>query len=372
MNNYLKDLRLLKIPFQSKSFLYELMDRKKYRKGKWKYEGIGYYLIDKENNVVFERPQLISASRYRMNDEKMKLTFFWKKWGEIRSEILDDCIDSESKSSMTEKQIEDINKVSIKKFKTILTLNQFVKGSNTTGAESNPKASEILISFSKDNEFSGYRFVNAIKKISCKKNYGFLNNLINTFDDFKKFKEIEFVDFLESNKIFKTNFNFINDLLFDINYEQYKNSEIKNSREIILMQYLNNLITKDKMIERLRRVFRTSLLFNEIKNNPKINKTKILDLEAAHIFNVEWITKLNDDSKYLWIADGNNGLLLEPTIHRLLDKNRFTYNLDGSIKILSEAYLDKKIKSINKNLIVKERVFFLKKRNRKLEDMNLL
>lgn len=37
------------------------------------------------------------------------------------------------------------------------------------------------------------------------------------------------------------------------------------------------------MINNFRRIFRTSLLFNEKKNNPELSDVRIRDLEDAHI-----------------------------------------------------------------------------------------
>lgn len=116
----------------------------------------------------------------------MRETIFWKRWGHIRNNIFQNCKEDHI-IPMTKKKVDSINKIFIKNFKTVLTLNGFIKELNSSGTESNKGASEILITSSTRNKFSGHRSINAIKKVINKKGYSYLNNLINLFHDFNKF-----------------------------------------------------------------------------------------------------------------------------------------------------------------------------------------
>lgn len=76
--------------------------------------------------------------------------------------------------------------------------------------------------------------------------------------------------------------------------------------------------------------------------------------------------KIDDDNKYLWIADENNELLLDSTTYRLFDKNRFTYDLNRKVIILNNEYSKKETKSIRDNSITEDRMNFLKKKKKEI------
>ncbi len=378
----MKGYKLLKIPFVSKKKRALTLGLKT-NGAKYSYKGYAYYIIDdKSKCIVWERAILVE-SEYRPTDPSMLKTdyynsYFIKKnidrgkilgWSEVDKTI----------QLMTDEQISAINDLSLKHLNTVLSLEGILSGSNPSGAEKNIQSAPIIIDPESDIDY--VRFVNAIKKIRCHDKS--LNSVFKThlkhISDIEKFftEKITIDELINENVTFGKWIKIINSDLSSVQnddeIQEYlnmvKKSDVKNSIENIIAMNKYNLINEKKTIEKLRREFRVSLLKEAIENHYAEYTGKsdisIFDAEAAHILGVKEIRENDLDLK--WIANPNNGLLLNPTLHTILDKNKMYLNEKGEFISLDESYGEGKYSELINDVMNNERVNFIKLRNKYLD-----
>ena len=203
------------------------------------------------------------------NDEKMmKPTSFFKKRGAKRLKIFP--ISKKNNITLIANKLilKKINEYSFKKLNTVLSLEGFISGSNSSGSNMKPLNSPIIFFDEfKNNEFNGLRFINASKNIRKTKNFAFKK--ISNFNELEKsFKYIKNINTLiNESKEFRNSFFYINGLKNDSDLEyinfwsQNINKRIINDdifRDISLFK--NNMIIKKKLISRLRAKFKINLI----------------------------------------------------------------------------------------------------------------
>ncbi len=376
LNNY----KLLEIPFVSKKKYAEILGLKS--KSKYSFEGVAYYLIDITNgyNIAWERAELLE-SEYRPTDKKMeKPTDYYTnilKKGFDRKNILNG---KEGEiSTANSDQLMKINTFSFNKLNTVLNIEGIVSGSNPSGAEKTKTASPILIKPEKNNN-DYIRFVNAFKQI--RKHNKIINNwLLMTFCKFQEIKDtfsrISLSDLISNNKKLKNWIRIINDDINDADEDDVvayindvTNQYTKENLEYTLALYEKNLIEKDKAISKLRRQFRINLIseansnnYPEYLGNDMINFT---DAEAAHIIDVNIIKKEENGYELSLIADPNNGLLLEPSMHKLFDDRKLTFDKDGNLLALNDEYKKWENKKLINGVWNNRRSSYMSERNKKI------
>lgn len=179
--------------------------------------------------------------------------------------------------------------------------------------------------------------------------------------------------------------------------EKYENIEIfikqiKNNK--IINNFINNKVQKERYIASATEI----LIFNKIKNENGIIDENI-NYENAHIFNISSIKKelfqyvlnirqnnqsidneeIANTSKFQKIlkqaSDKNNLLNLERNFHTNFDKNFYTYEENGNIKILKIGFelndwLKNNYSTIPKNKLTNEMKHYIRKRNNDIELKN--
>ncbi len=372
LNNY----RLLKIPFASKKKIDELFGNK--IKNKYSFSGVAYYLVDTEKYCIVWERAILNEFEYRPTDGAMETTSYYESILKKEIDRTDWLGYSETNFKVevaNQEQINWANKISLKKIKTVLNIEGLLSGSNPTGSDAEFKKSPILIDPRYETEY--IYFVNAIKRIRChdKVLNNVLVNLLNEVKDIEEHfnDEITINELAEKNSMFRKWIKIVNSDLNDNNIddedikayvENVSNNEIKDSVYHIIAMSKLKYIEEAKAIEKLRREFRLSLLKEATENNYSEYSGKrdlaIKDTEAAHILGVSEIKKYNLDLE--WIANPNNGLLLSPELHTILDKNKIFLNENGEFLPNSDEYSDFQAKLL-KEILNGERIEFIKRRN---------
>ena len=324
-----------------------------------------------------------------------------------------------------------INKYLLQNNIKIKTAIGFLSGSNPSGAESKPLAIEVyakLENIFKDciekvNIFSVVEAINKWKKIT----FNSLDKLkgISYKEPIEVFKDLEFLysfftynfHLLDYQQIY-TNANIeINNFILNLhNSAVYKKRESKIEK--LIKAYEKNIfsdlidMTQDnfslalsvtKAIKRSRGIFRSQLI-NYTKNLIKIknintydytnNQTNLDLLEAAHIYNVEWVKRdINQNIKILmsnaeikkkkqakenikklisYISDPNNGILIDSSVHKLFDKFYITFDSYSGKAVQMKSTNSKELNNLNKLYLHfpqgknPDRSNFLEMRNKKL------
>ena len=225
----------------------------------------------------------------------------------------------------------------------------------------------------------------------------YTNDILNSFD---AQNSNQFVDkILSWNKII--NLGQILELTSNENIsnrkEKYENIEIfikqiKNNK--IINNFINNKVQKERYIASATEI----LIFNKIKSeNGTIDEN--INYENAHIFNVSSIKKelfqyvlnirqnnqsINNEeiantNKFQKIlkqaSDKNNLLNLERNFHTNFDKNFYTYEENGNIKILKigfelTGWLKNNYSTIPKNKLTDKMKYYIRKRNNDIKLKN--
>ncbi len=219
--------------------------------------------------------------------------------------------------------IKFLNDIIIPQVGTILNLNSILGGNNPSGAEKSKSSSPFVVSDLK-SKYYNKPFINLFKAIFIKKKPQQLSK-----DSFAKIKNKIFlsIDNYESkislNKklwlIYNTFLSFYNKSNPLFYYENYYKMINKIDFNINEKEKDNNSINA------YRRIFRENLISKYDYLDFFYNKPSSASmLEAAHIKSVKDIKLefLNKDNNQMQkeIQDVNNGLLLNPTVHKLFDE----------------------------------------------------
>lgn len=371
--------RLLKIPFVSKKKANEILGVNNYS-GKYSFSGVAYYLIDITTYCIVWERSILNESEYRPTDNPMLITSHYESYylnkNIDRKDLMGWSDDDYKVSDANDSTLDKINNYSLHHCKTVLSIEGVVSGSNPTGSDSKPANSPILIDPREEVDY--IRFVNAIKHIRChnKSLDNAFKKVLNDVSDIERVfnNEISLSELINLNTKFGKWMKIINSDIEDINNDQSDISEyinsidnrfIINSVKHIIAMYETELIEKEKVVSKLRREFRMALLKEAIDNNYKeytdSDEVDIKDTEAAHILGVK---EIKDNGLNLeWIADPNNGLLLSPTTHTILDKHKLFMTEEGDLIPVSKDYEGKEGLKINKNLLNENRKKFIKLRN---------
>lgn len=375
----LDNFKLMKIPFVSKKKMASILGASP-GLNKYSYSGIAYYLVDSENNCIVWERAILKEFEYRPTDEDMLVTSHYKnyyeRFGLNRRNIFGWSEKNKIIKEANKSIIQKVNDYSLNYTTTILAIEGVITGSNPTGSDKIIKKSPILFDPRVKTEY--IRFINAIKKVRCHNNTLekiFKENLKTVKDIEKIFtKTIEFNEFISKSnkfrkwiKIYNSDFSEVENNESDIiEYLQaLDNNSLKTSIDQSILMFEKKLIDQNKLETKLRSEFRASLLKEAMDNNYSEftgdENISIFDAEAAHILGVKEIKK--HDLNIKWIADPNNGLLLRPDTHRILDKRKIHLNENGLFESKVNEY-----KNINLSIIEKilneERVNFIKLRNK--------
>lgn len=379
MQNNFSKYKLLKIPFVSKKKLKEILNLKK-GKSKYSYSGNAYYLVDTCNYYVVWEKAILNDFEYRPTDPDMLKSDYYKK--KFISKNLDRVVllgeSNESyqvRKAESEKVIKKINDFIFKNTNTVLSAIEVVTGSNATGADSKIKKSPILIDPRVESNYQ--RFTNAIKRI--RSHNKILSNILldklNSSDDIEKLfpNQISIEELMINNSMFRKWMEIYNSDIENKGHDQsdiaayikeITFSEINNAIDLQMALFENKMIEEEKLIAKLRREFRVALLKEAVENGYEEysgeDKISIYDAEAAHILEVTDIK--NDNLDLRWIADINNGLLLESTLHKIWDKKKFKLNEDGEFEGREDKYKNWNRK-VQQEILNNKRVKFIKKRN---------
>ena len=382
-----KDISMiLEVPFESRKVFFPKS------RCKYSYTGYVYYLIDKTGNVLRDFAILNDEHEveHRLNDNKMMIgtsgngTSFWHqlKQKQDRLQIFNLSNINFSIQRTTKEQIKNINELSFNTWNTALTLEGFITGSNTSGSDLKRSMTPFI---SVDSDFYGIRFINSFKQFKInKRNTNAYKKFVITLDEFNKYKKINLKQFFSQFPNKKSVFYNYNPESYEILYGHNNKNLIEqhmpitskeyviNEREFyydktrsLINKYVRNNIGRQKLIDLLRNILRPQLLLEKsLKNKPVIEgrEEKNGNLEAAHLYDVSWLKKDNDDD--LWrIADINNGLLLPRDIHGKLDKDP-TFDINEELEFIDNG---KKTKwSVNKCYVNDNRKNYIKMRHKKL------
>lgn len=341
----------------------------------YKILGTAYYLYNEKFEIYKQFIQLKKAN-FRPTDKEMLSTSFYNscQTNPIKKNIRNYLEKIQKSKGYEINEISKKNKIRISLSnvdlihinKKLLEMNRIkmsidiFTGSNSSGAESNVFATDI-ITYDNYNIENGLNFTNPLNKFSLSKNKEFI---INNLDELKL---INLSDFLMLNSD-------VNNIFRKYNYSQYfifqsfeKNENMNNileqvSSEIILKKvkitnneefvyekvnnliadYKNNIlnIEKNKLVSRLRnyqKVFVQYEIMNLIESgkllkeniaNNFIENSNQINCEYAHIFPVSELVRKEEFFK---IADKNNCLLLEPSLHTAYDKHQVIFDSNGDL-----------------------------------------
>lgn len=314
---------------------------------------------------------------------------------------------SRSENKLIKLNEEEINKTNIwfnNNYKnekgTLKNIISILKGNNAGGSFKNVNSAEIYISdLKKENnkyKWNLIMFMDLIMNNINKQNLTdlFSNDILNNFD---VQNSDQFIDkILSWNSII--NLGEILDLTSNQNIfnrkEKYMNVEkfIKDIKyNKIINNFINNKVQKERNVASQINV----LIFNKIKNESGIIDENI-NYENAHIYNISSIKKElfqytlkarknNESLKHEEIAntnkfqkilkqasDINNLLNLEKNFHTNFDKNFYTYEENGNIKILKSGFqLNNLLKNnysiIPANKLTNSMKHYIRKRNIEIE-----
>ncbi len=377
LNNY----KLMKIPFVSKKKSFEILGVGP--TSKYSFSGFAYYLVDTNNWCIVWERAIFTEAEYRKTDSAMLVTDHYKAYyGNVdfdREEVLGFSDIKGQVAIANQEQIDLINEFSLHHTKTVLKLEGVITGSNPTGSDSTISASPIHID--PRSELDYVRFINAIKRIRCidKTFDKALKEVLHNVSDIERVftNQITIDDLMVRNETFGKWMKIFNSDIDEFMEEdsglmEYINEinqkEIRNSIQHLISMYDHNLIEETKLITKLRREFRVALLKEAIENGyteyTGDNELSIYDTEAAHILGVSEIKQ--NDLDLEWIADPNNGLLLSPKLHTILDKHKIFLNEDGTFISNSDEYENISNYKIHDDILNNERREFIKLRNKYL------
>ncbi len=375
LNNY----RLLKIPFVSKKKLAEIFGRSK-GNNKYSFSGFAYYLIDSEKNCIVWERAFFKEAEYRPTDPDMKKRTYYAnifvKKGLDRIELLGYSEENNNVKTANQEMIRKINNFLLKNVRTVLGAEGILSGSNPKGSDSQFKDSPLVIDPRVETEY--VRFQNAIKRVRCKDKVleNALSSVLHEVKDIEKIftKTITIEEFCSLNETFGKWMKIQNSDILNLSdaedsIKEYLNevdqTYLKESVEHAMSMFKHNLIQEDKLISKLRREFRNALLKEATENGygeyTGLNDISVFDSEAAHILGVKEIKENNLD--YKWIANPNNGLMLNPNTHTILDKKKITLTVEGTFIAVSKDYEGKELPSLEEELLNEERIMFINKRN---------
>ena len=375
LNNY----KLLKIPFVSKKKLAEIFGRS-WGNAKYSFSGNAYYLIDTERNYVVWERAFFKNAEYRLTDSAMLKTLHYNnnyfKKGIDRKRILGFSEINRIVNKADDETLFKINKHILNNVNTVLGAEGVISGSNPNGSDFKVKNSPLVIDPRLETEY--IRFQNAIKRVRRKDSNleKALKEVLNEVKDIEKIftKKITIEEFCELNETFNKWMKIQNSDILDLTNAEESIKEylgeidqnyLKKSVEHVLSMYSKNLIQEDKLIKKLRREFRIALLKEAIEKGlgeyTGLKDINLLDSEAAHIL---WVKEIKvNNLNYKWIANPNNGLLLNPNTHNIFDKKKITLNTDGKFISVDNDYKKVKLPTLNKKILNSERIFFINKRN---------
>ncbi|MDE5767155.1 MAG: HNH endonuclease [Malacoplasma sp.] len=389
-------------------------------------------MYDEKTLMIYKQFIQIESANFRPTDIDMLKTDYYKKRKNnltIRYKILEPYqelqgffINKVSKNAkkripIPNNLIDEINKELIKLHKVKSSIDIFT-GSNSSGAELNHKASNIVTFYEDDESRSFYNFSNPLNRKEIFKSDK--NIKINSVDEIEL---IEFSKYLELNPKANELYCYYNSLEMILNnfyspisnldgYQNFngKNKEItdkhfklideekkfyKNTKDLSrsdfiyervkqsIKEYTENLnddsTNKDrenKLINKLRNAQR--LLVKEeirdlIKNNPDFPENyffnclndSFINYECAHIIPVN--ESRTSNKRLEEIADNNNCLLLSPNFHSQYDKNIINFDSNGIcyIKGIKENKLNIKKEWLNeKRKKYLERAFISRSKNK--------
>lgn len=371
--------RLLKVPFVSKKKIEEILATGK-KGGKYSFSGNAYYVIDTTNYCIVWERAILTETEYRPTDSDMLVTSHYENYyinkNIDRNDIMGWCDESYEVKVADDEILRKINDYVLMNTSTVLSIEGVISGSNPTGSDSTISNSPILIDPRLEVDY--YRFVNAIKRIRCHDKT--INNVfkeyLNVVDDIENifWNQITLEELIEKNDLFGKWMKVFNSDIAPITDDQeemleylnsIKNNDIQNSVAHAIAMFENKMIEENKLITKLRREFRISLLKEAIENHFTEytgNETlSIYDTEAAHILGVSEIKKFKLD--FNWIANPNNGLLISPELHTILDKKKVLLKEDGTFEGIDSDYKDKVNNKIKEVVLNEERKEFIKLRN---------
>lgn len=388
----------VEIPFISKKILFESNSKKNHKYG---FSGTAYYIFNKNDCLKQQVFKLNKNFDFRPNDKAMmyggedqKGTKFWKTNKEERIKIFP--ISKENKivyNSLQKKEFENlnnkINKLTFTKLNTIISLEGFLSGSNTSGAESRLGATPFYINL--NSEYNSLRFTNFFNRLLCNKRLK--ERIITKYSDLGYIKKISLSELLLKKDFkdifYKYNIDIVEPDKFNVldiwnediseksNVEKIK-PIITSSEEILIRNYaisissgnLNNSeiekLEKDLVIK-LKKNQKDKLIFELKQNNQNSHLIgNNLSIKSQYISYISPIkdskNKINNFRK---IADANNGIIIDKDTHLLFDKQTITFNANtGKISYLSNIKCDEK--NINPIFLSRERKKYLSVRNEML------
>ncbi len=385
----MKDYNILKIPFFSKSMIFG--------KGEYKYTGVAYYFIDDKNNIFHEYCQFDLNAKIRINCptflgeenyKNLKLIFpkegasgYFKTSKKIRLE--NNYIFSERKISCPSK-MKKLNLIIRKEMSTVLQCIGLITGSNSTGADSDVKKSQVLYYNSNDrnDKWNTSRFASflnlKIVSYSSQKRKKIRSHYIesygeNFFDIESKIHNNNFInfDFYLNNilskdfyqNIFINHYNYEfdsqldNEIIqnkIDDNYIEFKKDFYSYEKwesiiEAIEKFSLKNFIDNEELIKKLRRIYLKNINYFIYS---KLGITNHLDVnipiaEKAHIISFSYLVK---NGRYLDATSPFNLLFLDSNTHKLFDKNMISISPNGDF-VINQKLRNEEIKIIKQTLL---------------------
>ncbi len=353
-----------------------------------KIKGKAFYLYD-ENLIIYKQFIQIESANFRPTDSEMSKTKYYNRKSEmIRRDILEKIQEEKgfdkSKISKNEKikididntYIDSINQQLLQQYKVKSSIDIF-SGSNSSGAESNHKATNVITYYS-DYDYTSLNFTNPLnnKKIFIKKKIDLKNiNQINliSFQEFLSKSEVakeliikynltkmnilnSSIDDTDIDINVSNNYNKFNirNILKTINDDMNENKILNNdpidffiekiNEKIDAYCYMNDKLINDKIefekfVKKLRGYQKIGV---QIELQNLYDKNKHLDSsyfanfikninnppsEHCHIIPVKISRKNINTLKE--ISDPNNCLLLSPTLHAHFDKQNIYFDLNG-------------------------------------------
>ena len=397
---------IVRVPFSSKKYLTQ--------NGKYNIQGTAYYIFDENMNNIRQLSKINSGTEIRPNDISMKKpTYFYKSKGKYRKNIFRHSETNKEVVLASKDEINNLNEYTLKYETTIKNTEGMITGSNTSGCESNHRVCPYLINDlqNKKMPYNFLRFENAFNRMKIPKRMKVTNYVVNSWEELES-ESISISEFLKENTKFLNVFYFYNNDLID--EDQFKElvlsqetvKKVKESHNYILddNNYIdqlkvskNELISKDIRKElkekimyysesanisvrridsgssttklessRLRNIFSTKLKIYSKLNNIQIDFLNegipIQDCEAAHLVAVKDLKLEPTVENILSISDENNGILVSPTIHTLMDKGKLSFDKNGNTIIRN---LNININVLDKKVLTPKRIKYIKKRNKK-------
>ena len=369
---------LIKIPFSTKG---EIQQKKN---NALKISGYANYIYDVDKKVIIHEYLELIKGNYRLTDQRLiKPTdhYLGPLVRKFRDNILDP-ITKHNPQDIIKIKFNDLNQEDIININHYLKLenttikNQFsyFQGSNITGAKGNSKATPLVCT---EQRYFGCNFANPMKQL-LKKQKDFWNYQI--------IKEISLIEFISENKTFMNLFR-------ESNVWYFHDEDILDSERILETKSeenydennINSWVFPDDLDEKIsdyidayfsgmwkdhdqnahKRILRTffgSSVRRELnnKNLPFCASKKNYDssiIENAHIISFAKLVDLNTKESILKAINPYNVLRIDSNHHKLFDKNKITFDLEGNV-IKNDEILDKSFLDIDN--LPKETINFIK------------